>query len=107
MKRQNVSPSNGGLNHPSDTAGFDTIEFRNVSQERWMATSVPQATADRRTTTDAVRWEGEGLRSVRPMPAGAGGLAPQCFGPSCVSRVARKGYGSVILRPNPPSLARR
>lgn len=105
MKRQNVSLSNGGLDHRSDTAGFDTIEFRNVSQERWMATSVPQATADRRTITDAVRCQR--LRSVRPMPAGAGGLAPHCFGPSCVSRVARKGYGSVILRPNPPSLARR
>lgn len=69
-----------------------------------MATSVPQATADRRTTT--VRWEGERLRSVRPMPAGADGRALQCFGPSCVSRVARKGY-SVIHRPNPPSRARR
>lgn len=105
MKRQNVSLSNGGLDHRSDTAGFDTIAFRNVSQDLWLATSVPQATADRRTTT--VRWEGERLRSVRPMPAGAGGLALQCFGPSCVSRVARKGYGSVILRSNPPSLARR
>lgn len=65
MKRQNVSLSNGGLDHRSDTAGFDTIAFRNVSQDRWMATSVPQATADRRTTTDAVRCEGERLRSVR------------------------------------------
>lgn len=46
-----------------------------------MATSVPQATADRRTTMDAVRWEGERLRSVRRMPARAGGLARQHFGP--------------------------
>lgn len=55
-----------------------------------MATSVPQATADRRTTMDAVRWQGERLRSVRPMPARAGGLARQHFGPSGVSRIARK-----------------
>lgn len=72
-----------------------------------MATSVPQATADRRTTMDAVRWEGERLRSVRRMPARAGGLARQHFGPSGASRVARKAYSSVILQPSPPSLARR
>lgn len=39
-----------------------------------MATSAPQATADRRTTMDAVRWEGERVRSVRPMPAGPAAL---------------------------------
>lgn len=53
-----------------------------------MATSVPQATADRRTTT--VRWEGERLRSVRPMPAGADGLAAMLRALLCKSRRAER-----------------
>lgn len=59
MKRQNLSLSNGGLDC--------WLRHHRVSQR--LAGTVdgdfrPQATADRRTTTDAVRWEGERLRSV-------------------------------------------
>ncbi|MDH2348206.1 hypothetical protein [Bradyrhizobium sp. SSUT77] len=62
---------------------------------------------DRRTITDPVRVAGRTPAKRRPMPASAGGFASQCFGPSCVSRGARKGHGRVIIWPKSPSLAGR
>lgn len=57
---------------------------------------------DRRTITVLVRVAGRTPAKLRPMPASAGGFASQCFGPSCVSRAARKGYGRVMIWPKSP-----
>lgn len=81
MKRQNLSLSNGGLDHQPDTAGFDTIAFRNVSQERWMATSVRKGRLTGARPRMRCGWEGERLRGVGQCRRAPAALPRNASGP--------------------------